>query len=513
MKRGLMVHQATTLPDSRANTRVVRRSGPAQPVSPAEEPALTAPRLLCLIIICLLIPGNFALAGTQMSPNRAILLVLFPILVWRWLRGVAGGPSVVDVLMLLSTGWLGLALTVNHGLSSLPRSVILCVEIFGGYLVGRMLIRNTSDYRRFFVLMTIGFACLLPFALVEMVTGKNILRMMFDHVLNIPPRQSNLGKRLGLTRAQAVFDHPILFGLVASMGVANGLYIWRDKFVRSLQVGGFFAFMVFTTISSGPMLSVLLQLAMTGWDRMSFFLRGKWFWLAGGAGLVLLVLTFAAQFHILDFVIQNLMFNPQTADGRLIILEYGSAEVFRHPIFGIGLNDWVRPWYKAPTFDNFWLNYAMRFGLPSFALLAAAIGIGCSRIAMQSTLTRRERDYRTGYLITFAGLTVTLGTVYIWASAAVFVWIYIGAGAWLYMRETTQDTTEAAARIQARRAAQASGFGSEPVVRGASIAPPRASTTRRASGSRVRATSAATLTVNEEIVSGETGRPGDDRHV
>ena len=56
------------------------------------------------------------------------------------------------------------------------------------------------------------------------------------------------------------------------------------------------------------------------------------------------MLTVAAQFHILDFIIQNLMFNPQTADGRLVILEYGSAEIARHPVFGIGLNDWVRPW-------------------------------------------------------------------------------------------------------------------------------------------------------------------------
>ena len=77
-----------------------------------------------------------------MSPSRTILLLIFPFLGWRWLRGDAGGPNVVDVLMLLSTAWLGLALTVNHGLGALPRSTILCVEIFGGYLVGRMLIRN-----------------------------------------------------------------------------------------------------------------------------------------------------------------------------------------------------------------------------------------------------------------------------------------------------------------------------------------------------------------------------------
>jgi hypothetical protein len=31
------------------------------------------------------------------------------------------------------------------------------------------------------------------------------------------------------------------------MAVANALYIWRDKFVRSVQITAFFVFMVFTS--------------------------------------------------------------------------------------------------------------------------------------------------------------------------------------------------------------------------------------------------------------------------
>ena len=205
------------------------------------------------------------------------------------------------------------------------------------------------------------------------------------------------------------------------MAVANVLYIWRDKFVRSVRLAAFFVFIVFTTISSGPMLSVLLQLGMTLWDRMSWFLRGKWFWLAGGAALTLVVLYFAAEFHLLDFIVQNLMFNPQTADGRLVILEYGSAEVARHPIFGIGLNDWARPGYKEASVDNFWLNSAMRSACRACCCSSRRSGISCSRIVMQSTLTRRERDYRTGHLIALAGITIALGATFIWAAASVFV--------------------------------------------------------------------------------------------
>ena len=44
--------------------------------------------------------------------------------------------------MLFCTVWAGLALIVNHGLGSVTRAVMICVEIFGGYLFGRMTIRT-----------------------------------------------------------------------------------------------------------------------------------------------------------------------------------------------------------------------------------------------------------------------------------------------------------------------------------------------------------------------------------
>ena len=88
-----MVEQGTALPES----RIARRPEPARSAVPSaegSEPALTAPWLLLAILVCLLIPGNFSLAGAQMSPYRALLLLLVPFLGWRWLRGDAGGPNV-----------------------------------------------------------------------------------------------------------------------------------------------------------------------------------------------------------------------------------------------------------------------------------------------------------------------------------------------------------------------------------------------------------------------------------
>jgi hypothetical protein len=440
--------------------RLAPASAQAVPRDSAAAEA-TAPRLLLLIVVFLLLPGTFQIAGTTLSPYRVLLLGLFPVLVWRWINSVAGRPNAVDILVLLSALWTVAALVVNHGLQVIPRGAIVFVELFGGYLVGRMLILNQTDYRNYFKYLTIVFAMLLPIALVEILTGFNILRKVFDVIFTIPPRQSNLGPRLGLIRAQGPLEHPILFGLVASMGVANVLYIYRNSFTKSVSLAAFFGFMGLTSVSSGPMLSILCQILLTAWDRLFYFMKGKWIVLAYVCLLCFLILRIASQFNLLDFVIQNLMFNPNTADGRLIILDYGTREVLRHPVFGIGLNDWERPWWRKSSFDNFWLFQAMRFGVPTLFFLALAWAVNFARIATQTTLSPELADYRRGYLFTLVGVTVTLGTVYIWNATSVFVWIYLGAGAWFYMQNDVDVDPD---RVTwARRAAQARAFGTEPL--------------------------------------------------
>jgi hypothetical protein len=423
----------------------------------------TLPGLLLLIVVVLLIPGTFNLAGSVLAPYRLLLLALFPFLVRRWIADTGGHPSTVDLLVLASCLWLGLSLTVNHGLSTIPRTTIAFVELFGGYLVGRTLIRNRIDHKNYFRYLTLAFLFLMPLAVLEMLTGFNTLRTIADLVINVPRRQGNLGIRLGLIRAQGPLEHPILFGMVASMGVANVFYIYR-KSLGGAARAMFFAFMTFTSLSTGPLLSVLCQLCLMAWDRALAFLRFRWLLLAYLALLGLLAIRIGAEFEIREFIVSHLSYSQGSADHRLIVFDYGMMEVGRHPVFGIGLNDWVRPWWRAKeaTFDNFWLGYAMRFGLPTFGFLALAWGLSFARIAMQKTLSPEETDYRRGYLITLTGLTIVLGTVHIWNATAVFVMIYLGAGGWFYLQPQAADTRDV--EVRSRRAAQARAFGVGPPV-------------------------------------------------
>ena len=286
----------------------------AQPGSSPVPAEATAPGLLVLVIAVLLIPGTFQVAGSVLSPYRVLLLALFPFLVRRWITDTAGRPAAPDLLILASCLWLGLALIVNHGLSTIPRATINFVELFGGYLVGRTLIRNRIDHKNYFRFLTIAFLCLLPFVVIEMLTGFNTIRTIADLVLNVPPRQSNLGRRFGLIRAQGPFEHPILFGMVASMGVANAFYIYRRS-SQGVMRAMFFTFMTFSTLSSGPLLSAFCQICLMAWDRALAFLRFRWLLLAYLALLALFAIRIGAEFQLRDFIVTASLLQPELRRG------------------------------------------------------------------------------------------------------------------------------------------------------------------------------------------------------
>lgn len=426
----------------------------------------TAPGLLLLVVSFVLIPGTFQVAGSVLSPYRVLLLGMFPFLVRRWIVDTGGRPATVDLLILASGLWLGLSLVANHGLGSTPRAVVMFVEMFGGYLVGRTLVRNRVDHKNYFRIMTLVFLVLLPFVVLEALTLINIPRKIAAIVLNVPPRTTWLGYRLGLHRAQGTLDHPILFGLVASLGVANAAYIWRDRLREAVLRTLLFIGIVFMTVSSGPLLAVVVQLCLMAWDRTLAFLRFRWLLLAYLVLLGLLAIRIGAEFEIRQFILDHLSMSDASAQSRFVNFDYGMMEVRRHPLFGIGLNDWTRPWWRAnePTFDNFWLGFAMRYGLPTFGFLVLAWVLNFARIAMQKTLSPEEMNYRRGYLIALTGLVTVLGTVNMWSATFVFVMIYIGAGGWFYLQPGEVDTRDAA--IRSRRAAQARAFGAEPAGAG-----------------------------------------------
>jgi hypothetical protein len=140
------------------------------------------------------------------------------------------------------------------------------------------------------------------------------------------------------------------------------------------------------------------------------------------------------QGGLFTYIVENLIFAQGAGEHRLDIYYYGTLEVLRHPLFGIGLNDWARPfWRPHPTIDSYWLMTAMRHGIPAVLLLVLGILLEMLRISTAPGLDEDARHYRSGYLIALCGVILTLSTVHIWGPITVYVMAYLGAGAWFFV--------------------------------------------------------------------------------
>jgi hypothetical protein len=105
------------------------------------------------------------------------------------------------------------------------------------------------------------------------------------------------------------------------------------------------------------------------------------------------------------------------------------VNVWNNPVFGLGLEDWVRPHFMySGSMDNFWLALAVRYGLPGFGLLALAWISGLARVFLAQT---SHTQLRYGWAFCMLGLTFTLATVHIWTAVYSFTFFLLGAGQWM----------------------------------------------------------------------------------
>ncbi|SHF86272.1 O-Antigen ligase [Loktanella atrilutea] len=389
---------------------------------------LSAP-LLILFMITLLTPIAFEIAGVRLSPNRIFLLiVIFPYAA-RIISGQIGRFTAVDLLFVLHGVWIFIALIAVHGTNRIPFAAITAVELIGGYFVGRVLIRDITGYRLLFRIMMIALIVLLPFALVEAVTGKLIIPDLLRPVFQTPFRGDSAYGRMGLERVYVVFDHPILWGLFCSLTLANFIKMARGNL---LKIGFGASLSIFTTmlsLSSAPLMACGLQLSMLAWG---WIMRGRW--------KLLLILTVVGYVVIdllsnrtpVTILIDTLTFNPGTGYTRIAIFDAGWAAVKGSPFFGIGFNDWPRPFWVTASVDNFWLLTAMRYGFVGVSFLVLALLSHFVLMARARITDPQALAIRIGHAIALAGISFTMVTVHVWGTMSVFVMFYIGAGAWMY---------------------------------------------------------------------------------
>jgi hypothetical protein len=399
-------------------------------VNPA---AAKAPMIGVAFYLALIVPLEFSvtLGGLRLSPYRVVLLLAFVPLLLRMLR--ENRLVAADYLIAAHALWALLVLCLHSGFAAgFESGGIYIVESLGAYLVGRMAVTSAETSRAMLRFMLVVLSFMAVFALPESLTGIHFLRESARAIMggaSLPI----IEPRLGLHRAFGSFDHPILYGVFAASTFAAAYYVMGQERLkmRSLALLSVIVGSTFVSLSAGPFVALACQCLVLGWDRITKGINLRWSFLVSGILLMWTAVTLASNRGFVKVFISYFTFSPESAYNRTLIWEYGSAEVARHPLFGIGLGDWIRAPWMSESMDNFWLLTAVRYGLPALIFLVAAIiyiGVRQARVVSHDKELNR---FRMGWVAIVVGLAVSGFTVHFWNALFAYFFFLIGTGVWM----------------------------------------------------------------------------------
>lgn len=397
-----------------------------------------------LFLAAVLMPVHFNIGTLVITPIRLMLLFYVPILTVQLFTGRFGKVLPVDVFFYLYMVWAMIAIGVNNPNRVVESIGSTTVEFLGGYLIARAYIRTPESFESLIRALMAITILLLPFTIPELLNGKAVIPNLID---TIPGLQSVTDvanpKRMGLERVQNVFAHPIHYGLYSSIPFVCVLHGMKDRKSRAWRLAGAAAigFAVFTSLSSGALLALLLQAALLAWALVFNKLSHKWLLLFGLFVLAYILVDILSNRTPVRVFMTYATFSSQTAYYRSVINEWGWFNVGQNPIFGLGLREWIRPDYMARgSVDNFWLVSAMRYGIPGLVLLSVGCLAGIVQVARRDTsasayITR----LRVAWVITYCGIVFSLATVHVWTNVFSFVFFFFGAGVWIASYNAPSD--------------------------------------------------------------------------
>jgi O-antigen ligase len=161
------------------------------------------------------------------------------------------------------------------------------------------------------------------------------------------------------------------------------------------------------TFSSAAFLGLLIFGALSVYDwvqkRVAFL---NWPMFLGVVAVVLAVLQVISKNGLVAILIRYTV-NPATGYYRLLIWEYGSKSVAKHPWFGIGYDPFEKLKWMTDSVDTVWLAIAIRNGLPPALLLGFAVLLAI--FALAKTASRSQTVDGPGSI----GIAITLAIFFI----------------------------------------------------------------------------------------------------
>lgn len=398
--------------------------------------AKALPLALIILPLCFLSPVDFSfyIQDFRLDAYRLALFAFFVPALARASSDRAISLNLFDFGVLAYAVWIVLALIYHMGVGQgLESGGIVALETIAPYLIARAYLTDLDRLQRFLRFLIFLSLVVASIMIIEMIAGRNLVRIISSALMGSENPVGEIG-RFGLVRARGPFTHPIHAGVMAG-GLLAIHWLTNPQTFRRWLIALIMGFGVFASVSSGPFLMFLSQMGLLIYNKIAIRLRlpKHWLLLTGAGVALIVVLEIGSNRGAVLFLVQNLAFNAWTGFYRMLQWEYGSAEVLRNPIWGIGFGDWLRPsWMRMnSSIDAFWLVTAMRYGLPALLLLVSSIVLIWKKIVVRlaKDADSQLRKISLAWLIVFFSWCFVGFTVHFWSHTYVFFCLLLGVGA------------------------------------------------------------------------------------
>jgi hypothetical protein len=402
--------------------------------------------ILLFLIFAILVPIEFSLyiGPLFMTASRTYLVVLtfmlLPHLGQLKLR-------LFDWFFIGHVAWSIMALVKIYGVGgSVEKSGSYFLEFLVVYLAARIYLQTLEQIRAtigtIFVMVVVSAA----FAFPEAFTGIRFVHEFASGITGIPTKFSP-EMRMGITRAASFFEHPILYGVFCASSFS---LIWfistpAQRYYRMPII----IFATWLSASSAPLLTLLVQIGLLLIEPFTrkFKRRDKVLgWLVAGFAAFMQIFTGRGVVGLVMLI----TINPSTAYTRRAQWNFAIDDVMRNPWFGFRPETYTRPFWLAPSIDNWWLLIMMRTGIPSLILMAL-----CA-LFLWIAIARREgpplfNQLRTGWGMAMIAIILGAATVTFFGKLQPLFAFYMGMGAALATCALPAAGTDAPAPPAGRR--------------------------------------------------------------
>ncbi len=421
-------------------------------------------RILPAVIVCysFLLPRelDFQIGELDLQPYRVAMVLMLPVVLFQAVRQPIK-PSFVDLLIVLAMIWMVTALSITGGYpTGFVFALTDAVNMGLAYLIGRVAVRNALDFKRFFLAIMPSLFIMAVVMATESFLRVSFYRPFFGSLTGYNAPDLLGGPldeiRLGLMRASGPFGHPILAGTYLSSFTAIAWYLAQKPSHRVfalLAVAGFF----FALSSTGYLgFMVLFALLLTNYVHRASKLP-VFPVMIGGALFAMIFIEIFSNGGVFRWIVRNLTLDPGTGYFRLLIWEYGLADLNRHPIFGIGFRTYERPpWMYTGSVDAHILVIGLRYGWPAVIFTTAA-ALWAAAVALRGAWSPYPLDQRVAYSICYTLIAISVCGLAVHLYESMYIWLNMLTGMGIsfghMMREAVRSSQVDRAYRPKRRAA------------------------------------------------------------